>query len=244
MQISYPPFRIRRNKVPHRVRIWTPSHDAGAHFPLDVVTQHSRRSPSADYSRLPNGIRKRSARQHHQDHNDHSHRSRTSRSPRTCSSRSRLVHDNLLLPLQPRAESPPPSMSSNPLAVEGVFLSKARCAFHDLFDSSDHVNLGRHRHRISGFGRSRRRSRSHHGNSLTLFLPGQVFVSCHKRRIRDIVNRAPSRTRLHDHFSIPHRTPTTRISCHQHQPFQHPSVRTKRPQLCYSMLSCSAPCRN
>ena len=65
-------------------------------------------------SHLSNGIRKRSARQHHQDHKDHSHTD------------SRLVHGNLLLPLQPRGESPPPSMSSNPLAVEGVFFSKAR----------------------------------------------------------------------------------------------------------------------
>ena len=35
--------------------------------------QHSRRSPSADFSHLSKGIHKRPARQHHQDHNDHSH---------------------------------------------------------------------------------------------------------------------------------------------------------------------------
>ena len=40
------------------------------------------------------------------------------------SSRSRLVHGNLLLSPQPRGESPPPSMSSNPLAVEGCSFQK------------------------------------------------------------------------------------------------------------------------
>ena len=42
-------------------------------FSLDVVTQHSHRSPSVGHSHLTNGIRKRSTRQHRQDHNDHSH---------------------------------------------------------------------------------------------------------------------------------------------------------------------------
>ena len=126
--------RIRNSTIPHHTQqgstqspAWTPSHDALSPFPLNVVTQHYRRSPSADFSHLINGIRKRSARQHHQDHNDHSH---TDPEPAArlahFSSRSRLVHGNLLLPLQPRRESPPLSMSSNPLAVEGVFLSKAR----------------------------------------------------------------------------------------------------------------------
>ena len=93
---------------------------------MDVVTQHSRRSLSADFSRLTNGIRKRSARQHRQHHKDLSH---TDPEPAArlahIPSRSRLVQGNLLLPLRLRGESPPPSMSSNPLAVEGVFLSKA-----------------------------------------------------------------------------------------------------------------------
>ena len=82
LQISYPQFH---NSASHArrfhaesgsgyfLRIWIPSHDAWAHFPLDVVMQHSRRSPSADFSHLSNGIRKRSDRQHHEDHNGHSH---------------------------------------------------------------------------------------------------------------------------------------------------------------------------
>ena len=37
----------------------------------------------------------------------------TSHSSRICSSRSRLTHDSLLLPLQPRGNSLPPSRSSN-----------------------------------------------------------------------------------------------------------------------------------
>ena len=40
------------------------------------------------------------------------------------------------------------------------------------------------------------------------------------------------------------RTPANRFSCHHLQPYQHPASLPKRPQLCYSMLSCSAPCRN
>ena len=88
--------------------------------------QHSRRSPFVEFSHLTSGIRKRSARQHCQDHNDRSHTDPEPVARLACSSRSRLVHGNLLLPLQPRGSSPPPSMSYNPLAVERVFLSKAR----------------------------------------------------------------------------------------------------------------------
>ena len=55
--------------------------------------------------------------------------SRTSYSSGTCSSRPRSVHGSILLPLQPRGESSPPSMSFNPLVAEGVFFPKARsCA--------------------------------------------------------------------------------------------------------------------
>ena len=54
------------------------------------------------------------------------HRSRTSHSSRTCSSHPRSMHGNLLLSQQPQGESSPPSMSSNPLGAEGVFLSTAR----------------------------------------------------------------------------------------------------------------------
>ena len=43
----------------------------------------------------------------------------------SCSSRSRSIHGSLLLPMQPRGESSPPSMSSKPLVAEGVFPSRA-----------------------------------------------------------------------------------------------------------------------
>ena len=68
-----------RNSASHAIRFHTESRSG--HFlmmrelivHLDVVTQYPRRFPSADFTHLTIGIRKRSARQHLQDHNDHSH---------------------------------------------------------------------------------------------------------------------------------------------------------------------------
>ena len=68
-----------RNSASHAIRFHVESGSGHLLMMLELifhwtsVTQHSRRSPSADFSHLSNGIRKRSARQHHQEHNEHSH---------------------------------------------------------------------------------------------------------------------------------------------------------------------------
>ena len=103
LQISCPQSH---NSASHATRFHAESGSGYLLMMLELIF-HWTWFPSADFSHLSSRIRKRSAGRHRQDHNDHSpHRSRTSRSSRTYSSRSRLVHDNLLLPLQARGESP------------------------------------------------------------------------------------------------------------------------------------------
>ena len=69
-----------------------------------------------------------------------------------CSSRSRLTHDSLLLPLEPRGDSLPPSVSSNSmnsLVVEEVYFSKAK--LNRLFSTP-----GRNCHSITPSAHNRR----------------------------------------------------------------------------------------
>ena len=84
---------------------------------------------------------------------------------------------------------------------------------------------------------------------LCSYLPAEFWFS-HKRPFLRHSQRSPqsytSARSLLQRSTLHHkRTPANRISCH-HQPssIPTPSVHIKRPQLCYSMLSCSAPCCN
>ena len=109
----------------------------------------------------------------------------------------------------------------------------------------------RHRHRISGFERSRR-SRSHHGiPSLCSYLAWFCFL--HKRRfatsstepsvvhVCTIIspNTSHSSHRCQLPPSVHKGLPTSAPLAHQQ--YQHPA---SKPIPCCSVLSCSAPCRN
>ena len=82
----------------------------------------------------------------------------------------------------------------------------------------------------------------------TLCLPGKVLIPAQETLFttspRSPQSYTSARSLLRRSNSHHIRTPASRISCHHHQPYRHPTSIPKRPQLCYSMLSCSAPCRN
>ena len=89
-------------------------------------------------------------------------------------------------------------------------------------------------------------------NSFTLLLPGQVLILAQKKLFYDIANRALSRDPPYTTIALQPPVSaaatgaqgTFHVSALGPSALQTPNVHTKRPQLCCSMLSCSAPCRN
>ncbi len=142
-------------------------------------------------------------------------------------------------------------------------------SLHDLFAPLEHVNLMPH---VDDSGlvsralvvhpprRRKRQTSSMHpwasppmllelpSEVIPLLLPGHVLILAQETLLR---HRQPEPSVAHV-CTITSLEVVLTPQSHSSDPYQlppppaipTPSVHTKRPQLCYSMLSCSAPCRN